>query len=506
MKKHIYNLLAISILGLSSFAQTSSDAYHFSSSQNFGTARYLSLGGAFGALGGDLTAVSENPASSAVFSTSYGGLTVGSNNKDFSSTYFDTTAESNRNNLVFNQIGGVLVLRSANPESSLEKVTLAINYQLENDFRNTIFIDGDANNSIADFFVGQANGIPTNVLLTNGLDDGIVYEDIGRDNRFGRTGQQAYLGFQTLLIDPSNIDNDTYVSGVTSSPNFQNTSIESSGRRSKSTLNLGLKYHSGLHLGANLNIHQIDQRRTIKFSEENSFANVGYEVNEDTFGAGISLGLGAIYSVEDIRLGISYQTPTWYEVTNAVDEFINVRYNQDVDIEGDLVSGLDIDPLPGIFFDHPDYGLRTPGKLSLSAAYIFGKLGLISTQFELQDFSNTRYDNRFSGSTTINQNIRNTFQASETFRIGAEARAKQWRFRAGANYSTSPYQDESIDGESKGFSLGIGYDWGKWKLDGTYSKSDTNFNETAFENNNFANSGNVDLDRSQITVTLGVNF
>ena len=44
-------------------AQTSEEAFNYSSSGVFGTARYISMGGAFGSLGGDLSSISKNPAS-----------------------------------------------------------------------------------------------------------------------------------------------------------------------------------------------------------------------------------------------------------------------------------------------------------------------------------------------------------------------------------------------------------------------------------------------------------
>ncbi|MCD6322107.1 MAG: hypothetical protein J7L77_03665, partial [Clostridiales bacterium] len=56
---------------LISSAQTLSftdQAVLFSSDDNYGTARFVAMGGAFGALGGDMTAVEINPAGLGVFS------------------------------------------------------------------------------------------------------------------------------------------------------------------------------------------------------------------------------------------------------------------------------------------------------------------------------------------------------------------------------------------------------------------------------------------------------
>lgn len=506
MKINIVITLLLFTIGLAVCAQTTSDVYHYGTTQNFGTARFQSLGGAFGALGGDLSAISQNPAASAVFKTSSGGLTVGSNRKDYNTNYFNTTIGTDRNNLVFDQIGAVIVLESPSQNIRLEKISLSVNYQLENDFRNNIVFNGNTPNSFVDYLVGQANGIPSGVLERNGRSDAFAYEDIGFDNRFGRIGQQAYFGFQSFLYDPTTNNDSLYASKVNSINNPQEITIENSGSQSKISLNAGFKYGTGFHWGVNLNIHNINQSKRTLIVESNDFATFGYTINEEIFGPGVSVAVGTIYTIDKFRLGINYQTPTWYELTAETDEFINVDYTRPIVVEGQVFNNIDVDPLPEIFFRQPDYGLRTPGKLSASAAYVIGKKGLISAQYDRQNLANTRYDSRYIDSNLINTNLENTFKAINAFRFGAEARAEQWRFRAGANFSTSPYRDNRIDGKSKGFSLGIGYDWGRWKLDGAYARSETNYNETPFENNDFSNSGNIDLTRNQLSITVGVNF
>ena len=50
-----------------SFSQTYEDVLRYNSFNNEGTSRFNSMGGAFGALGGDVSAISINPASSSVF-------------------------------------------------------------------------------------------------------------------------------------------------------------------------------------------------------------------------------------------------------------------------------------------------------------------------------------------------------------------------------------------------------------------------------------------------------
>ncbi len=517
MKKHILNFLAVSVIGWASYAQTTSDVYHFGTTQDFGTARYQSLGGAFGALGGDLTAVSQNPASSAVFRTSYGGLTVGSNNKDFSSNYFGNTTDTNRNNLTFNQAGGVIILEPSYSNTKVSKIAISLNYQLEADYRNDILFGQDQlNNTIGTYFASNAEGIPfgdledvNNFSLTDNF--------INASELHGARGEQSFLAFNSGIISP-NADGNSYFSEAGNN-NIQNINIINSGHKSKFTLNGAVQYESGLHIGANINIHQIDRSVRTSFNELSEEANgdfiydFTYSIEREEFAAGISAGIGLIQKFDNVRIGLSYQTPTWYEFTSETREFTfgNLSENLIRSQAGQapVANPNNNNPFavdPDLLIEIPDYGLRTPGKLSASLAVILGKGGLISAQYDRQDLSKTRFDSRFSNNDLINQITNDTFQAVDTYRIGAEARLEEWRFRAGANYSTSPYKNNTIDGESKGFSFGIGYDWGKWKLDGAYTNTQTNYNETPFENNAFSNSGNIDITRNQITVTLGVNF
>ena len=57
---------------LSSYGQDLTDALRYSTGETQGTARFKSMSGAFGALGGDMSAVSINPAGSAIFNLSHG--------------------------------------------------------------------------------------------------------------------------------------------------------------------------------------------------------------------------------------------------------------------------------------------------------------------------------------------------------------------------------------------------------------------------------------------------
>ena len=52
------------------FSQNIYDAINYNFSNDLGNSRFTSMGGAFGALGGNLSAISTNPASGSVFELS----------------------------------------------------------------------------------------------------------------------------------------------------------------------------------------------------------------------------------------------------------------------------------------------------------------------------------------------------------------------------------------------------------------------------------------------------
>ena len=509
MKKLLITSLGIFMLSSISSAQTTSEIYQLSKTQNLGTARYNGLSGAFGALGGDLTAVAENPAASAVFLNSYGSFTIGYNRANFDANYFGNNVTTQDNNLNFNQIGGVLVLKDSNSDGSgLSKVSLAVVYNQDNDFRERYTIRGNANNSIADFFVNQANGIPADDLSARG--DGSI-EGLQRDfreigNLYGISGQRAFLAFQGRLINESASDNSLYTPGVTGGDTVQTIFYDTNGDSSKVSFNLAGEFNKTFYIGINLNIHDYDYRKSVSFRELNGNSSnedvqfVEYRNDIYTFGNGYSLGIGAIAKLGDqLRAGFSYQSPTWSELEDEFEQNILV----DVEVNNSVVGNL-VDPETVVLL--PAYRFRTPGIVTGSLAYVFGKSGLISAQFSRQDFSNIEYTTNGPEFTEANNRINETFQAVNTFKIGAEYRYNKWRFRGGASTASSPYKDSRINGDSTGFSLGTGYDWGKWKFDLAYNNLEVNRNESLFENEAFSNNSDISKRQNIFTATLGLNF
>jgi len=235
MKKLFYTI-PLMLVALCSNAQNINDAMRYSITDMNGTSRFKSLSGAMGALGGDFSALSVNPAGSSVFANNLIGGTLSVNDISNSSNYFDTKNNSGRSQFDLNQLGGVLVFKNQDKKSKWKKFAVSINYENQQNFRNNVVASGTnpylTNSSIVDYFYDYANygydgnGIPLNIVK------GDIY-NFG-DMLFSE--QQAYFGYMThaiLPVDNTDLNQTSYNGNVypgTFNHNYQRKSTGYNGK------------------------------------------------------------------------------------------------------------------------------------------------------------------------------------------------------------------------------------------------------------------------------------
>ena len=450
-------------------AQDISDAMRFSQENLSGTARFRAMSGAFGALGGDLSAIGVNPAGSAVFSNNQAGVTFTNYSSKNNSDYFGRTSESTDDKFTVNQGGAVFVFEDRNPNSAntWKKVALAFNYDNTSNLNNTIFSTGvNPTNSLANYFLSHANGVPLNALESSN------YEQLD----YGT--QQAFLGYQSYMINPvdeTDPNNTAYSSNVASGGKYyQENRVYHSGYTGKYTANVATSYNDRLFLGLNLNLHAIDYKRSSTFYEENSnqldanyrVTSASFENHLYTYGAGFSFQLGAIAKVtEALRLGLTYDSNTWYTINDELTQYMIARSSNNT---GSL-NPDEVNPRVTNIYD--PYKLQTPGKFTGSIAYIFGKSGLLSIDYAIRDYSNTKFKPQYdSYYEPLNNQMSKLFnRSSGELRIGGEYRINQFSLRGGYRFEESPYKNGKTIGDLSSYSAGIGYNFGSTKLDIAYS-------------------------------------
>jgi long-subunit fatty acid transport protein len=233
----------------------------------------------------------------------------------------------------------------------------------------------------------------------------------------------------------------------------------------------------------NVNFHFVNYDRFSSYIENNSgpgdIREVYYENDLRTRGSGFSLQFGAIYKpLEQIRLGVAYQTPTWFRIEDEISQGLETFSESD----NEFVSAF-----PDVIVLFPAYNFRSPGKATLSFAYIFGNNGLLSMDYSYQDFTNQEFTS--AGFQDLNVQIENVFQATNNLNFGGEYRFGKTSFRGGYHYAESPYSEGFIIGDTNGFSLGLGYNFGDTTLDlayrRTYLERNDNFVQTGLQERAF---------------------
>ena len=146
-------------------SQSLNDAIAWSFENESGNSRYMSMGGAFGALGGNLSAISTNPASGAVFELSRAGASLIVNNNSTKSIFFgnENTLKSNNSNY---QLGLIYVFKNYG-DGNLNKFSVGFNYQSQNNFNEEFKVSGRTNNSIDSFFINNSIGVNINDISVN---------------------------------------------------------------------------------------------------------------------------------------------------------------------------------------------------------------------------------------------------------------------------------------------------------------------------------------------------
>jgi len=422
----------------------------FSKENINGTARYNAMSGAFGALGGDLSAMDINPASAAVFLTSEFAVSLNIRNTKTTADFYGNSLLSENEFTNLSQAGGVFVFRGYGNNSEWSNIALGFNYSIANDFENLWIAEGNSDYPI----------------FTKRYDD---------------------------VID--NIENAPDIYTNSDGQYFENLT---DGRNNKYSFTIAAQHNENLYLGASVNTYDIEyyQRALL---EEYNYDNNGNNLDASllqkllTYGNGVSFNFGVISKPnESMRIGLAYQSPVWYNLTEEyVDEDLILTY-----ADGNEVPSY----LDGI----NDYKLRTPSKLTGSFAYVFSNNGLVSIDYSIKNYSNIKLSNPDFGDE--NQAFKNDLENVGELRIGTEWRFDNFSVRGGYHFENSPYKSAISSDNLAGFSLGAGYKFRGAKLDFAYQKYTNTAPYNFYPRYDQINSAELDFDTSKFTATLVLNI
>ena len=488
------------------------------SSDVIGTARYVGMGGALGALGADMSVISWNPAGIGLYrkndiAMTFGGLWGKSQ-----------IIEENRGKGTIDQAGFVYNMKI--DSETCPYINFSFNYQKKINFNQNFYADNpnlgglsqmDQWAQLTEYYDAQNDPYnPVELALANNGSNLFFNADADKN-----------------LFNPYRSYSNLYTH-------------HSEGSLQGFDFNLSTNINNRAFLGLTVGVDNMRYRGWNDYFEIGD-GNYGL-YNYDTYvsGTGVNVKLGTIirpFEDDPFRFGFTVETPTWYRLRSSS---LFYFYDDNGMRTNDGLSEL-------------KFNIRSPWKVRASIGSTVGSTFAWDIDYEYAAYAGTNmgypkeeYDN---GSTSgnikdvdMNQLTRDNLRGTHTLRAGIEVNAtKNLAFRLGYNLSTSAYKKNiSYDqyylnsyardfttgtsymrlGTTNILTLGMGYHSKSFYIDLAYklrSQSadfyafDTGFANSAtgdpiFLNNNTTLADktldpvDVDLTRHAITCTLGFKF
>lgn len=475
-------------------AQDSYDAANFATSDLNGTARYVGMGGALGALGGDLSVMGSNPAGTAIFRK---GEVAISGSVLFTGESGQLGHDGTRASL--DQVGILFVMPETQSGGSSLRLNFGINYQKNrNHFGNLATgidnLDGvlSQTNQIADLansaYDNNSWGMLADMSAASSSHNGILNE--------GYDDEGNFTGYEGLGAASAKYKRHTY------------------GSTSQADANVSLSVDNRFFFGVSIGVYDIRYDRETYYRE---LGTDGYDYDFNnwyhTEGEGFDVKFGAIIRpIPDspFRIGLSIHTPTWYRLEDSNG---SVLY-----FDNDYVTSQVSSPY--------EYDYRTPWKFGISLGHTVGNFFAIGAEYEYSDVSTCHYESvdgyDKSYFREINEMNEQMLRGQHTLKLGVEVKpTAAFSIRAGYNYVSSPYKSDAyrvIAYDSpftetdftnwKGIhrvTVGLGYRYRGGYFDVAYQYQAQQGDFYAFDDVDLLPT-KIDNNRSQLMATLGFRF
>lgn len=469
----IISMLLLGALGLS--AQNEQDALRYSFIQTGGTTRSISMGGAFGAVGGDFSSLSINPAGLGIYRKGEMAFSGSLISDKTTARYLNETTHELGYSLKGNHFGFVVPLSLRERGSGISGVNLAFGYNKLADFGQNMTMRGiNRTNSLVDEFVYSANH-------NNNWDpfsDGLAWE--------------TYLiDYDSLAgVYYSDFDGGNY--GQT-----QRRSVDIGGDLGEYTLSLSTNLSHRLYIGATLGIQRAKYNETWEHTEADP-TNIIYFFDDFTFrntlavyGTGYNLKLGILARPLDfLRIGAALHTPTFFTFN---DDFT-------ASMETNLESGNYHYEAEGEF----DYKITTPFRAIGSIALILSQYGLVSLDYEYVDYASARLSSSDYDFFNENDAVSTRYKAASNIRVGVEGHLANYFVRGGFGFYGSPY----VSGEANAnnnmtiWSAGLGYRDERVSIDLGYALA--KWDQVYFLYG--SNQSDMENSKGRLSMTVGFRF
>jgi len=445
--KKLYISLLVAGAAFMANAQATFDVLKLSETELSGTSRYMSMAGAFGALGGDASAININPGGIGVYRSSDISATM---NLNFLSTKSGDYQGLTDTKFWFNNVAYVGSMR------------------IDNDFFK-YFNWGFSFNRIKSFNRRYQGAYDTGESLTNRIADnlnggGWIDQDLSVDNYDGNIYYDSsapwlgILAYQSYLIN-GDADGRLHGLGTNGTTGTSSFYVDEVGHTDEYNISLGGNFKNVVFWGLNFGItdlrfdsyqyygEDLDNADIYNYNLDDGTTTKGYagydfQTFQETRGTGYNFKMGLIVKpINQLRLGAAFHTPTYYDLK----DLYKVQCGVDLQANGDseMFQGNTETGVEG-YYDEYRYTIKTPWRFIGSIAVVPSNKGIISFDYEYVGANTMRCgDEGGYNYVDTEQNIKNQLQASHIMRVGGEFRpTPNFSLRAGYSYQTSPVKDE----------------------------------------------------------------
>ena len=389
MKKILLILLLAYSLSPIAYSQ---DVQRFAERSTIGTARYVGMGGAMTAIGGDPSAAMVNPAGLGLYRRSEISVSIDETIDNTQQVGNNDTYQRTR--FAAPHISAIWAWGNSQKQRGLVYNNFMFSLNRLANFNRDIVVKGAG--------MGM---VPTICNITN--DEGGVSEEFLVNKPWDNVeiGWLSILGYEAYLIDP--IENNKWKPAVDFTDG--SLSISETGTSDQYTISWAGNISNQWYIGIGLNIPTINYTKHTSLREENKQNSSSAELKSmfHVSGVGVSGSFGLIYRpIQALRIGASLQTPTILSLSRqSTGDMYSTIAGQKYEV---------LTPESGVM----DIDIASPLRTSVSIAGQLGKIGLIAVQYDYAHSSE--------------------MDDIHTLRIGAEAQAYRGLFfNAGYVYESS---------------------------------------------------------------------
>lgn len=538
MKRLIIPAL-IAVLGIPTvLGQSSIDALQLTSSDFKGTARFMGMGGAFTALGGDLSTLTQNPAGIGIYRHSEIGATLDINFQKSATSSASNSYSATQTKAYCNNFGYVGVIRL---DGLLQSFNWGATYNRVTSFdRKTSGYVVPTNTSLSNYIASFTGGINPDELIFSSTYN--PYRDSNHD-------WLSILAYNTYMISSSDAQGRSY-RGLfqTGTTGDAETTLLERGYLDEYSFNFGGNFSNLVYWGLSVGVTDLSYTREVWYSESMENASVYDAASQNNVngnaginlsnykhinGSGWNLKAGVIVRpTNEFRFGFAVHTPTWYSLEHSYYGIASYSY-----LNTSIVEGKD-NPLSGSeYTDNAgfDWKLRSPWRLMAGVGFV-GSDFIISADYEYvaypdmnvqtAGYDNWGYITGYYDNIVVNEDIKTYTRGANIVRVGAEYRLlPSLSLRAGYNCSMSNIKDDvrkgsvmvvtsgtdpsfSFNKTTQNISVGIGYRYKSWYLDGAYVHTNRKGTLHAYTDFNGYRAPKYDVtdNDNQIVLSMGFKF